>query len=359
MAKIFYKSGTMRVFCCLAILAALLVAGCGEDESTGKAGNDDAAETRPAKAAPEPNPDAELAEEEGLELLEITIDGWPNADYGGLYLGNERGYFADVGLKLHLHTPIEPRRPVLYVAGKTVPLGVSHQPEVTLARERGTPIVAVGSLQPHPTAALIWLKRSGIRGIADLKGKTIATEGLESQERLLQAILARANLSLDDIDIIRPKYLMIPSLKGGRADAAIGGSWNIEGIQLRQEGFEPVVKPVRTLGVPDYEELVLIAREDEAPGLKGQIHRFFEALSRGNKAALADPAAAVKALKVAYPELNVRAAAKGVKVTTPMLSRTHRMDSARWQSFTKWMLDNELLEEDQPASEALTNAYVP
>ncbi len=349
----------VKIPCILAVLAALAVAGCGSDGSTAQAGKDTSQQEKPAETEPEPNPEAEQAEKEGLQLLEITIDGWPNADYGGLYLGDQLGYFADVGLKLHVHTPIEPRRPVMYVAEHVVELGVSHQPEVTLARSRGTPIVAVGSWLPQPTTALIWLKKSGIGGIADLEGKTIATEGLQYQEKLLQAILTRADLGLDDVKVIRPKYLMIPSLKRGRADAAIGGSWNVEGLQLREEGFDPVVMPVSKLGVPDYEELVVISREDQLEANADMIRRFFKALSRGNKAAIAHPGAAVKALKREYPELNVKAAAKGVAVTNPMLSRTHRMDGARWRSFENWMGEEGLLEERLPPSRLFTNAYVP
>jgi ABC-type nitrate/sulfonate/bicarbonate transport system substrate-binding protein len=349
----------MKILACLAVLLALALGGCGGKGSTDGATEKNPTPTQSANAETETNPEAVLAEKEGLKLLEITIDGWPNADYGGLYLGDRLGYFADVGLKLHIHTPIEPRRPVLYVAAGAVELGVSHQPEVTLAQARGTPVVAVGSWLPQPTTALIWLKRSHIHGIADLKGKTIATEGLEYQERLLQAILARADLTLDDVDVIRPKYLMIPSLKGGRADAAIGGSWNVEGIQLREEGFDPVVTPVSKLGVPDYEELVVISREDQLQANGAMIRKFFSALSRGNKAAIANPGAAVKALKREYPELNVKAATKGVAVTTPMLSRTHRMDGARWRSFESWMGEEDLLEESPPPSRLFTNAYVP
>jgi len=349
----------MKIFCCLTMLVALALAGCGGKGPTNQAATNDTSSQQASNPAPEPNPEALQAEKEGLKLLEITIDGWPNADYAGLYLGDRLGYFADVGLKLHIHTPIEPRRPILYVAAGAVPLSVSQQPEVTLAQARGTPVVAVGSWLPQPTTALIWLKRSHIHGIADLKGKTIATEGLEYQERLLQAILARAHLTLDDVNIIRPKYLMIPSLKGGRADAAIGGSWNVDGIQLREEGFDTVVMPVGKLGVPDYEELVVISRQDQLQANGPMIRKFFSALSRGNKAAIAHPGAAVKALKREYPQLNVKAATKGVTVTAPMLSRTHRMNAARWRSFENWMGEEDLLEESPPASQLFTNAYVP
>ena len=42
--------------------------------------------------------------------------------------------------------------------------GVTQQPQVALARKTGHPIVAVGSLISQPTAAMIWLKGSKIRG---------------------------------------------------------------------------------------------------------------------------------------------------------------------------------------------------
>jgi putative hydroxymethylpyrimidine transport system substrate-binding protein len=335
----------MKIFISLLIAAAVAVAGCGSDgsaeQATGAASNH------------------EEKQERKLQLLEITIDGRPNADYAGLYLGDHLGYFADVGLKLHVHSPIEPNRPVRYVAEKVVELGVSHQPEVALARERGTPIVAVGSWLPHPTSALIWLKRSHIDGVADLKGKTIATEGLEYQEKYLQAILARENLSLDDVKVIRPKYLMIPALIGGRADAAIGGSWNVEGIQLREEGFDPVVMPVTKLGVPDYEELVLIERRDQLAKNASMVRRFLSALTRGNEAAVADPSAAVKVLKTWYPILNAKAAAEGVVATSPLLSQSRRMDETRWRDLDRWMVEEGLLGKSQMDPKPFTNAYVP
>ena len=40
---------------------------------------------------------------------------------------------------------------------------------------------------------MIWLKKSGIKGVGDLRGKTIATAGIPYQDAYLKTILARAN----------------------------------------------------------------------------------------------------------------------------------------------------------------------
>ncbi len=346
----------MKVLCSFAVAVGLLLAtGCGGAGEADTAGG----KAQPVEKKAKTGTEEKGKSGKGLRLLEITIDGYPNADYAGLYLGDRLGYFADVGLKLHVHTPIEPKRPVLYVAAEVVELGVSHQPEVALAQARGAPIVAVGSWLTHSTTSLIWLDRDHIKGIADLKGKTIATEGLEYQERLLETILARANLSLDDVKVVRPRYLMIPALKNGKVDAAIGGSWNVEGLQLRGEGLDPVVVPVTKLGVPDYEELVLIARKDQLPQNEGMVRDFISGLTRGTRAAASHPAAAVRAIRDAYPEHDLKWTAKGVALTLPILSRTQRMDRARWRSFTAWMEDSGLIEEPLPVSGLLTNAYAP
>ena len=60
---------------------------------------------------------------------------------------------------------------------------------MVLERARGAQVVAVGSLISDPTAAMIWLEKSHIGGIADLKGKTIAIPGLPFQKSFLQSIL--------------------------------------------------------------------------------------------------------------------------------------------------------------------------
>ena len=102
---------------------------------------------------------------------QITIDGYPGAENVGILMAEQRGYFEDAGLEVWVGTPVSPLRPVRYVAEGEVDLSISHEPQVAMAREKGVPIVAIGSLIPQPTAAMIWLKKSGIDGIARPEGE--------------------------------------------------------------------------------------------------------------------------------------------------------------------------------------------
>ena len=134
-----------------------------------------------------------------------------------------------------------------------------------LAREQGLDVVAVGALVDTPLTSMIWLAKSGIKGIGGLRGKTIATAGIPYQDAYLKTILARANLSPSDVKAVNVGFGLLPALVGGSAQAMLGGFSNVEGVDLRERGEKPVVTPVDQLGVPTYDELVLVAQAQE-PG---------------------------------------------------------------------------------------------
>ena len=129
-----------------------------------------------------------------------------------------------------------------------------------LAREQGLDVVAVGAVVDPPLTSMIWLGKSGIKGIGDLRGKTIATAGIPYQDAYLKTILARANLSPSDVKTVNVGFGLLPALVGGSAQAMLGGFSNVEGVDLRERGEKPVVTPVDQLGVPSYDELVLVAQ---------------------------------------------------------------------------------------------------
>lgn len=191
--------------------------------------------------------------------MRLTLDEHEGPTSAGIIMAAKRGYFADVGLSVWIGDPQTPNRPVRYVSDGTVDLGITHLPEVALAQERGAPIVAVGSLVPRATAAMIWTKDSKIKDMADLRGKTIAITGLPFQERFLDSVLARHGLTRKEVKVKKVSYELVNSLLFGRADAIFGGSWNLEGIELEQLEMKPTITRFKGFGIPAYDELVVMA----------------------------------------------------------------------------------------------------
>src|SRR5690349_1109004 len=104
------------------------------------------------------------------EAFNLTLDFYPNPDHAGIYMAEKLGYFEEAGLDVSISTPSDPSLPIKAVATGDSDLGVSYEPEVALAREQGLDVVAIAALVNRPLTSLIWLGKSGIKGVGDLKG---------------------------------------------------------------------------------------------------------------------------------------------------------------------------------------------
>jgi putative hydroxymethylpyrimidine transport system substrate-binding protein len=343
------------------IVAVVLFSGCG--------GSQDAATETGSTTAEEPAPSAA---EKTMALyagepsptfprpLSVCLDGEMSAANIAIYTASKKGYFADVGLTVNTGTPILPRRPVPYISVYTSDIAVTQQPQVALGKEKGAPIVAVGSLISQPTAAMIWLKRSGIRGIADLRNKTIAVPGIPYQEGMLESILERSGVALDDVRVKRVGYRLAPVLLEGEADAIFGGSWNIEGVALRERGAKPVIKRVQELGVPSYDEDVIITRADRAAREPEVIRKFMSALRRGVAAVRRNPGFAVKLLESSPHEFETGKKEKyaQVRATLPLLSPTGYFDPNRARRLLNWMHGQGMIRREPSSEQLFTNQYL-
>jgi putative hydroxymethylpyrimidine transport system substrate-binding protein len=274
-------------------------------------------------------------------------------------MAQKLGYFKDAGLEVSIETPSDPSTPIKEVAAGRTDLAISYEPEVVLARDQGLDVVAVDALVDRPLTSMIWLQKSGIKGVAGLRGKTVATAGIPYQDAYLKTILARAHLSPSDVDAVDVGFGLLPAILGGKAQAMLGGFSNIEGVDLRERGDRPVVTPVDKLGVPTYDELVLVAQEGRLEEDPQAIRLFLAALSRGTRAAVENPQVAAAAVREANPDLEPKLAEAELKATLPLLSRSGSMNSAEWTHFIAWMRDNGLIESLPTAGEALDDSYLP
>jgi putative hydroxymethylpyrimidine transport system substrate-binding protein len=299
------------------------------------------------------------------ESFSLTLDFYPNPDHAGIYMAQKLGYFEEAGLDVSIDAPSDPAAPVKQVAAGHTDLAISYEPEVALAREQGLDVVAIAALVDRPLTSLIWLKQSGIKGVGDLKGKTIATAGIPYQDAFLKTILARANRTPDDVKSVNVGFGLLPALVGGSAQAMLGGYSNVEGVDLRERGKAPVVTPVDKLGVPTYDELVFVADRGRLEEDPEKFRLFLAALQRGTEAAVENPGAATKAITEANPDLEPKLAAAEVEATLPLLgartaSRPYGyMDPKEWEAFAGWMRDNELIGSLPQASELLDDSYLP
>ncbi len=328
-----------RLAVAAAVLAGVIAAGCGEKEESVRGGE--------------------------TTSLELMLDFFVNPDHAGIYTALENGHFEEAGLEVTPRVPSDPATPIKLVASGQADLAVSYEPEVLLARDQGLPVIAVAAIVPQPLTSLISLPDAEIEEPSDLRDKTIATAGIPYQDAYLKTILARANLSPADVKTVNVGFGLLPAILGGRAQAMLGGFRNVEGVDLRLRGKAPVVTPVDQLGVPTYDELVLVAQRQQLEEDPQAIRLFIAALARGTEAAANNPQAATKALLEANPDLDPKLTRAEVAATLPLLDppRGERpygyMSPTRWREFTGWMRDNEVIASLPPTASVLSNAYLP
>jgi len=283
-----------------------------------------------------------------LRSVTVTLDGFRGPENAGILMADVRGYFADAGLDVEIFHPGAPYITPTYVRKGTDDFGVSHLPEVVLAGEEGGPLTVVGSLISQPTAAMIWLKKSHVNRIADLKGKTIAIPGLPFQKKFLQYVLAREGLKPGDVTIKNAGYNLVPALVGGRADAIFGGSWNLEGAELESRGLDPVITRVQDLGIPSYDEFVVIARADRVRKDPKLVRDFMSAVARGTAAAVKDPEGVVDAImgfSESNPETSRKEAKAEVEATLPLLSASGQVSPDQAKQLVDWMYAQEMIQQ--------------
>ena len=322
----------------LTIAVALVVAGCGEkSENTGA---------------------------EQVQPFSLELDWLVNPDHAGIYEALDGGYFKEAGLDVQPQVPSDPSAPIKLVAAGRVDLAVSYEPEVLLAHDQGLPVKAVAALAPEPLTSLIWLQDSGIKSVKDLRGKTIATAGIPYQDAYLKTILDRAGLT-GDVSEVNVQEGLLPAILSGRADAILGGFRNIEGVDLQERGKNPTILPVNRLGIPPYDELVLVANSDTLGDSSDEIRRFLGALERGTDAAAKDPAGATKAILDAGHGLDPKLTRAEIDKTLPLLLPNGGtgpygyMDPKEWESFAQFFGDNGVIKEVPAVDDVLTNDLLP
>jgi putative hydroxymethylpyrimidine transport system substrate-binding protein len=321
-----------------AVLAsAILVAGCGAKK--------------------------ERTEPSGLVPFELMLDYFPNADHAAIYAAQSQGYFKQAGLDLKIRAPNDPSVPIKQVAAGRVDLAISYEPELLRARDDGLSVISVGALVQKPLTSIISLDKPAITRASQLAGKKVGTAGIDYQSAYLKTILAHAHVNPSSVTERNVGFNLVPALVSHKVEAILGGYWNYEGVQLRLAKKHPHILRLEQLGVPNYDELVLVANADGLEQNGRNIHRFLGALARGVKFLERDQSAGVDGLLKANPDLDPALQRASVKVTLPaFLPPAGKpfgwQDPAQWAAFAGWMHQNGILK-GTSATGAFTNQELP
>jgi putative hydroxymethylpyrimidine transport system substrate-binding protein len=295
----------------------------------------------------------------------VLLDWFPNPDHIALYLAQKDGDFTKQHLNVTFQSPSNSTDALKLVSLGQVPLAISYEPETITAATAGLNVTAVAAMIPTPLNSLIISGKSGISSPAGLSGKTVGTDGDPVSAQMLKAVLKKDSISLNQIKLVTVNEGLVPAMVSNKVSAIISGYRNVEGIQLASLGLNPKVYPVETLGVPNYDELVIIANKSKLASdaaYRTMVKEFLAGLGQGAAAAQANPAAALAAITPVAKGYSPALLKKMVYATAPLLKNPDgfgAMSVSQWQSFANWMKSDGLITKPVQASSVVNTSLLP
>jgi ABC-type nitrate/sulfonate/bicarbonate transport system substrate-binding protein len=351
-----------RRFLTLSLSSALLAA-CGAPPPTPTA--EPARPTAaPGSAAPTARPaSAPASAPAAPHKLTVMLDWFPNTNHSGLYLARDKGWFAAQGVDVEIQVPGgDPSASMKLVGASKAEVGLSYQPAVEIARAQGVPVVAIGALLQHNTAAYAAKASKNITRPKDFEGRKFATSGLPQIEPTLRTLMKCDNADFAKVEMVNVGLKLGPALLADQVDITpMLPAW--EGIELELKGNQLKYINQRDFCVPDLYTIVFISSEQTLADKPETVRRFMAATAQGYEYAARNPAEAAEVLLKAAPELDAALVKKSQAVlSTQYLAEAPRwgvMAAERWRRHADWMTENKLIAQPIDVARAFTNDFLP
>lgn len=256
-----------------ALAATLVVAaavGCGDDDDSAGAGGDSA------------------------EVTTITVGTLPIANAAPMYLGMEKGFFEEEGLRIkpQIGEGGAALIPTL-VSGDAQFAFVGVIPAIT-AVAQDVPIRIVTSsddaaaTEEKDWQTLVVPKGSPIKGVEDLPGKTIAVNALRGlAEVVISRSLEKQGVDYRAVELLEVPFPEMPAaLEQGRVDAALLTEPFLSAV-LAEGGTQIDAPSVETL--PNFPNGVYVASEQYIAENGDVVDRFANAMNRSLEYAQNNP----------------------------------------------------------------------
>lgn len=334
-----------------ALLAAVLVAGCGGSASSGAPPSSSASASAPsAQPTPPPAP----------TRVRLALDWTPNTNHTGFYVARAKGWYREAGIDLQV-LPYASATPEALLAAHQAECGISFQDSLTFASAAGADIVSVGAILQKTASAIGVLADGPIARPRDLDGKTYAGFGYPNEVPTLKAVI-KADGGKGEFKVATLDAAAYEALYTERADFTIpftaweGVEADLRGIQLRYFQFADY-------GFPEFYQVVLACDRQWLEKEPDAARRFVGATMRGFQLAADSPAEGAAILVADNP---------GVFDTNPALPKASQeflaaggyLEDAsgkvgtqtleRWTAYSKFLFEQGLLVD--AAGKPLTSA---
>jgi ABC-type nitrate/sulfonate/bicarbonate transport system substrate-binding protein len=301
----------------------------------------------------------------GTELKKVTLvlDWVVNTNHVGIYVAQEKGYFAEEGLKVEIVQSSDLNF-VEMVGSDAAQFGICGQEQLTQARTGGdVPVVAIGAILQHNTSGFASPSDRHITTPKDFEGKIYSGWGTALEEKFIANVMEKSGGDFSRVEMRMMGATDFFASMETEADFAwIYYGW--DGI-----GAEAKDYPINFILLQDIDPMmdfyspIFISNEKTISEDPEVVTGFMKALSKGYTDAVTDVEESCDILLKFTPETDREHAIKSVEYLSGYFLNEEGkfgvMKESVWQNFSKWMLDNKLLDKALDVTNSYTNKFLP
>lgn len=301
----------------------------------------------------------------GADLTKITfcLDYTPNTNHTGIYVAQQKGFFADEGLEVEIVQPAEDTAEAMIGTGQAQ-LGISYQDYIANALVGGnTGLQAVAAVIQHNTSGIMSRQEDGVTTAKGMEGKRYATWEMPVEQATIKHIVEKDGGDYSKVQLV--PYTVDDEISGLKANM-FDTVWVYEGWAVQNATVQSY--PVNYFSfisiddVFDYYTPVIAANNDFCDKNPDVVKAFLRAAKKGYEFAISDPDGAADILCEAVPELDPAL----VKQSASFLAGEYQSDAAswglieadRWAAFYQWLNDNNLVEKPIDVNSGWTMDYL-
>ncbi len=269
--------------------------------------------------------------------VRLMLDWLPNPNHIPLYVGIEKGFFAEEGISLTLQKMYDGGDGFSYLLGTSADLLINHLPGTLKACERGAPLKMVGLLIKEPLCGLIYRDEPGISAPSDLSGRRFGYCIGNPELTFLDYLLGQGNISPSEKKNVSVD--LVAAMGTQSVDFIYGAFWNIEPAQLESLGIKTKTFKIQELGIPTYYEMIILAHEETPYARKNFALPFQRALQKSLDFCRNHPEEAFDCYARANPDRSSKTISwqqEAWKLTLPLLAIDQSIDETLIEEFYDW-----------------------
>jgi len=298
-----------------------------------------------------------------LDAVTVQLKWIHQAQFAGLYVAQEKGYFAEEGLNVGFLEGGQGIDSAQALTSGQADFAVITPEDILVLRSQGAAIVAIAAIYRRSAVVYLSIPGTGIVRPTDFSGKTAAVTGRDGAVRDLEfqfhALMNKIGVPLDAVRCLPydPDYTAFI-----RGDTDITAAYLTAGVvKLRLQGYSPNIIWPGDYGILFYSD-TLATTETMIAQHPDRVTRFLRAALKGWREAVGDPESAVAiTLKYAIlPDFRLQTAMMDAQI--PLVHTGEGpvgwMEPEIWQGMYQVLVEQGLIAASMDVQRAYSMAFL-